>query len=106
MCWMLDDERVAHHIVLQAFVFVFGLFAVCMVCHGELARDRPPPQQLTQFYLCVAAGGAFGGAIVGLGAPAILPGYLRSRDRPRAGDAGHLVAIVAALRVWARPERR
>ncbi|HSW23069.1 MAG TPA: hypothetical protein VLJ62_09900, partial [Burkholderiaceae bacterium] len=74
MCWMLGYERVAHRVVLQTIVFVLGLFAVCMVCHGELARDRPPPRQLTQFYLCVAAGGALGGAIVGLGAPAILPG--------------------------------
>jgi hypothetical protein len=74
MCWMLDDARLAHHIVLQTLVFVCGLFALCMVCHGELARDRPPPQQLTRFYLCVAAGGAFGGALVGLVAPAILPG--------------------------------
>jgi len=82
MCWMLDDSRLAHQIVLQTFVFVFGLFALCMVCHGELARDRPPPQQLTRFYLCVAAGGAVGGAVVGLAAPALLPalpGKVRKR---------------------------
>jgi hypothetical protein len=75
MCWLLYDIGLAHRMVLQAAVFVGGLFVVCMFCHGELARDRPPPEQLTQFYLCVAAGGALGGAAVGLGAPALLPGY-------------------------------
>jgi SAM-dependent methyltransferase len=75
MCWMLFDIQLVHQIALQATVFVGGLFVVCMFCHGELARDRPPPAQLTQFYLCVAAGGALGGALVGLGAPALLPGY-------------------------------
>jgi SAM-dependent methyltransferase len=75
MCWMLYDLQLVHQIALQASVFVGGLFVVGMFCHGELARDRPPPQQLTQFYLCVAGGGALGGALVGLGAPALLPGY-------------------------------
>lgn len=75
MCWLLYDIAQLHRIALQATVFVGALFVVCMFCHGELARDRPPPQQLTQFYLCVAAGGALGGAAVGLGAPALLPGY-------------------------------
>jgi hypothetical protein len=51
------------------------LFVVCMYCHGELARSRPPPSRLTQFYLAVSAGGVFGGALVALGAPAVLPGY-------------------------------
>ena len=75
MCWMLYDIAQVHRLALQASVFVGGLFVVCMFCHGELARDRPPPLQLTQFYLCVAAGGALGGAAVGLAAPALLPGY-------------------------------
>ena len=75
MCGMLYDLNSVHRIALQATVFVVGLFVVCMFCHGELARSRPPPLQLTQFYLCVAAGGALGGATVGLAAPALLPGY-------------------------------
>jgi SAM-dependent methyltransferase len=75
MCWMLYDIAQVHRLALQVGVFVGGLFVVCMFCHGELARDRPPPLQLTQFYLCVAAGGALGGAAVGLAAPALLPGY-------------------------------
>ena len=55
--------------------FLLGLFVVCMFCHGELARDRPAPSRLTQFYLAVSGGGVAGGALVALGAPALLPGY-------------------------------
>lgn len=47
------------------------LFAVCMVCHGELVRTKPPARYLTSFYLTVAAGGALGGIFVVLVAPQI-----------------------------------
>src|SRR5581483_5657318 len=41
-----------------------ALFVCCMVCHGELARRRPHPQFLTQFYLMISIGGAVGGLFV------------------------------------------
>ena len=47
------------------------LFAVCMVCHGELVGLRPPSKRLARFYLVIAAGGAIGGIFVGLVAPMI-----------------------------------
>ena len=47
------------------------LLAVCMVCHGELARMRPPTDRLTTYYLCIASGGALGGLFTGLVAPQI-----------------------------------
>ena len=48
------------------------LFVACMVCHGELARSKPHPRYLTGFYLMLALGGALGGVLVGLIAPAAL----------------------------------
>ena len=43
------------------------LFAVCLLCHGELYRRRPSdPGQLTDFYLCMSVGGASGGLFVTL----------------------------------------
>jgi hypothetical protein len=60
---------------VQVGVFLPGLFVLCMLCHGELARERPAASQLTRFYQCVASGGVIGGALVGLGAPLVLPGY-------------------------------
>jgi hypothetical protein len=50
-------------------VFCIGLFAGCMVCHGELARMAPDPRYLTRYYLAIAAGGALGGLFVGVAAP-------------------------------------
>jgi len=37
---------------------VFAFVTMAMVCHGELARDRPHPAFLTHFYLWIAVGGS------------------------------------------------
>ncbi|HEV1284222.1 MAG TPA: fused MFS/spermidine synthase, partial [Bryobacteraceae bacterium] len=52
-----------------------ALFVCCMVCHGELARRRPHPRYLTQFYLMVSIGGAIGGLFVALAAPRLFNSY-------------------------------
>jgi hypothetical protein len=46
------------------------------VCHGELAKDRPPPAQLTEFYLWLALGGVLGGMFNAIVAPLIFPRVL------------------------------
>jgi len=46
-----------------------ALFALAMVGHGELHRLRPPPDQLTVFYLAIAFGGWMGSMAVSLVAP-------------------------------------
>jgi hypothetical protein len=56
-------------------IFCAALSAVCIVCHGELARAKPEPQHLTLFYLMVGAGGALGSAVVVLLAPHIFDRY-------------------------------
>src|SRR4029079_15621849 len=38
-----------------------AFFVTALVCHRTLADDRPPPERSTEFYLCIAAGGALGG---------------------------------------------
>ncbi|HTB13376.1 MAG TPA: fused MFS/spermidine synthase [Bryobacteraceae bacterium] len=53
-----------------------ALFVCCMVCHGELARRRPHPRYLTQFYLMVSIGGASGGLFVALAAPHFFNSYI------------------------------
>jgi len=55
--------------------FAVGLFACCMVCHGELARLKPHPRHLTGFYVTVSLGGALGGLFVGLAAPNLFRAY-------------------------------
>lgn len=55
-------------------IYIVSLFAICWFCHSELYRRRPSPAQLTSFYFLVAAGGALGAVMVGIGAPTLLPG--------------------------------
>ncbi len=52
-------------------IFLIALCVACMFCHGELHRLRPPPDQLMDFYLVIAAGGAAGAIFIGLIAPNI-----------------------------------
>jgi SAM-dependent methyltransferase len=49
-------------------------FAVAaLVCHQQLAGDRPDATHLTVFYLCLSAGGALGGLFNALVAPVLFP---------------------------------
>jgi hypothetical protein len=48
-------------------------FITAMVCHGQLARQRPPAANLTEFYLYVSLGGVLGGIFNALIAPVIFP---------------------------------
>ncbi len=66
----VDSTRLA----LAVPLYTASLFVLCMVLHGEMARLRPAPQFLTRYYLMLSAGGAIGGATVGLLAPVALDG--------------------------------
>ena len=55
--------------IWKVLLFVAGLLACCMVCHGEIARRRPAPRHLTTYYLLIALGGALGGLFAGVAAP-------------------------------------
>jgi hypothetical protein len=56
-------------------IFVAALFTGCIACHGELARLKPDPRHLTNFYLMVALGGAVGGLFVAIFAPHLFHTY-------------------------------
>jgi hypothetical protein len=53
-------------------------FVVALVCHGELARRRPPAGHLTEFYLWLSVGGVLGGLLNAVVAPLLLPGLASS----------------------------
>lgn len=57
--------------VAESVVFLSMLFALCMVCHGEVVRCKPSSKYLTEFYLMISAGGALGGIFVGLVCPQV-----------------------------------
>lgn len=48
-----------------------AFFLTVMVCHGELARDRPSTRHLTEFYLWMSVGGVTGGLFNALLAPVL-----------------------------------
>jgi spermidine synthase len=50
------------------------LFLAAMVCHGELAHDRPEAAHLTEYYLWISVGGVLGGVFNALVAPALFSG--------------------------------
>jgi hypothetical protein len=50
-------------------VHSLAFFFIALMCHGELARDRPDPRHLTEFYLWMSVGGVLGGLFNGLVAP-------------------------------------
>jgi hypothetical protein len=56
-------------------LYAFGLFVLCMFCHGELVARKPEPAHLTRFYLMVSLGGAVGGLFVGIVAPLAFDWY-------------------------------
>ncbi len=53
-----------------------AFFLTALMCHGELARDRPPTKYLTEFYLWMSVGGMVGGVFNGLIAPVAFTGLL------------------------------
>jgi SAM-dependent methyltransferase len=46
-------------------------FSIALVCHGELAKDRPTTKYLTEFFLWMSVGGMLGGMFNALLAPLI-----------------------------------
>ena len=66
-------------IIPQLAVYFTTLFITCMLSLGLLHKLRPPPKQLTFFYLMIALGGALGGIFVGIIAPVIFNDYWEMR---------------------------
>lgn len=50
-------------------LYLLTFFVVAMVCHGELARNRPPAKHLTEFFLWMSLGGVLGGLLNAVVAP-------------------------------------
>jgi hypothetical protein len=74
-------------------------FVAAMMCHGQLANDRPSVQHLAEYYLWIASGGALGSVFNVLIAPrvftstveyplAVVFACMLLRGEPRAGNKG------------------
>ncbi len=68
MIYLSGAARPAWFLILFHLAF---LFAVALVCHGQLADDRPAAARLAEFYLCMALGGVLGGLFNAVVAPLV-----------------------------------
>ena len=79
---------------VEVALYMSALFAICMLCHGELVRLKPSARDLTSFYLMTSAGGALGGITVALIAPRLFNSYL---ELNLGLVACYVIAIFASL---------
>jgi len=87
--WALSRPYAWALLILHPLV----VLAAGMVCHRRLVASRPPASRLTEFYLCIAAGGLIGGAFNAIVAPAIFPAIIE-----------YPLALLAALLCRREPE--
>jgi hypothetical protein len=73
---MVLASRATGPLSLVLPVHPLALFVVALACHGELARDRPAPRHLTEFYLWMSVGGVLGGVFTALVAPVVFTSVL------------------------------
>jgi hypothetical protein len=64
---IVSEAPAALWVAIPIHILAFTVLA--LLCHGELAQDRPGVQHLTEFYLWLAAGGVLGGVFNTLVAP-------------------------------------
>jgi spermidine synthase len=107
----------ADQIIVLIALNLVGFFILALMCHGELARRRPPARYLTAFYLWLSLGGVIGGIFAGLIAqhifswvaeyPILIVAAALCRPgltRPRSGlEYAGWAAIIAgcAIALWA-----
>jgi hypothetical protein len=84
--------------------------AASLLCHGQIANDRPSPSYLTEFYFWIALGGMLGGLFNTLAAPMLFTSVveyplvlvmacLLRVGTPAAGDARRVMDVVVPLAV-------
>lgn len=60
---------------VEAVSYLAILFGVCLLCHGETARCKPPARQLTLYYALISCGGAIGGLTIAIICPILFDDY-------------------------------
>lgn len=68
--------RIGHLLWIAVPIYLIAFFLAAMVCHGQLAQDRPSAGHLTSFYLWIALGGVLGATVNVLLAPALFTSFI------------------------------
>jgi hypothetical protein len=69
LCPTISQAQFSLAVLLLVYLTV--LLGLALVFHGELAKNRPAVQHLTEFYLCISIGGVLGGVFNSLIAPVV-----------------------------------
>ena len=67
MLYLADSSGRGSHVLMVVHLAYF--FFAALMCHGQLAADRPGPRYLAQFYVWLSLGGVLGGVFNALVAP-------------------------------------
>lgn len=89
LVFTMISKVVSGHMGLEILLHILTFFAVALMCHYELAYDRPSTKYLTEFYLLMSVGGMLGGIFNAIVAPII---FKHALEYP-------LVLIIACLMV-------
>ncbi|MBT4691985.1 MAG: fused MFS/spermidine synthase [Planctomycetaceae bacterium] len=68
-------QTLAESLIGTTALMAATLFAICMLCHGELYQLRPAKSKLTQYYVAISIGGALGGFFVSIICPILFNQY-------------------------------
>ncbi len=81
-------------VAVYSTIYLLWFFALCLLCHGEVAALKPGRKYLTAFYLMISAGGAIGGIFVSLLCPRYFVTYF---ELPLSLLMGTIVAGIALV---------
>ena len=87
-------------LVVSFMVFLLG---ICLMCHGEVARLKPPARLLTQYYTMLSAGGAIGGLIVAVICPMLFDSFIELPISIILAK-GLIFVLFVAVRGWKTPD--
>jgi hypothetical protein len=92
--WIITERTRPIEFLIPLNLLTF--FVTAMLCHGELARDRPSTQYLTEFYLWMSVGGVLGGMFNALLAPLIFSTVTEYRV---------VMVLACFLLPWSKPRQ-
>ena len=99
---MKDWIPINLQLISMVVSFMAFLLGICLICHGEVARIKPPARMLTQYYTMLSAGGAIGGLIVAVVCPVLFNSFVEYPVSMILAK-GMIFVLFFAVEGWKRP---
>ncbi|MDY3553233.1 fused MFS/spermidine synthase [Gemmata sp. JC717] len=71
LVFSITSGVIGNRVGISLLLHLVTFFTAALMCHYELARDRPSPQYLTTYFLIMSLGGVLGGIFNSLVAPLV-----------------------------------